>query len=508
MQSAYDEWAKRKIDSVYGPAKVMIHSTGRCNLECFMCWHGLAGEMPEMMTPETLDPFFKRAEAVLFSGGEPLWFTEKVNKLGARIYRHLISRYPRIKLSTLTNGLLLSGKKAEMVLKHFDAICVSLDTLDPSVYETICGKPVLETVLENLGNISKMKKRAGLGRCDPPVISVNSIVMESTFDALPAVAEKVWELGGLQHSVSLLKDLLGPELGHYGIPGYISDKNSPDASQRISESHGIRMKKELLRKPSIQKERFERVRTELEKVYAKTGLEFLDKSRLFSTWEVPQPSRVESVCPYPWTNAVIHQNGNVFCCCDNSTVMGNIGKQTFEEIWNGPVARDIRASFISGEMKGCIRSSCEVLIDYFAVMDSFKNQVAENLGDLFERTESVESIFLLRSAPLFQSYLAVKALARKFPDAVIDMATNRDGVGEGAPWDDGVNAMVYPGCTFEPKEFADWRRSGNGNGRYSLAVMIYNNTEKSGYEKVEQVMRSINAKNRVGIMPDGSTVRL
>lgn len=508
MHSAYDEWAKRRIVSAHGPAKITILSTSRCNLECFMCWHGLAGEMPETMTPETLDPFFKRAGSVLYSGGEPLWFTEKVNKSGAQIHHHLISRYPHIKLSALTNGVFLSGEKAEAVLKNFDALCVSLDTLDPGVYETICGKPVLETVLANLENIFEMKKREGLGRSDPPVISINSIVMESTIDALPAVAEKVWELGALQHSVSLLKDLLDPDYGHYGIAGYISDKNSPDASQRISESHSVRMKRELIRKPSIQKERLNKVKTELQKVYDKTGLELLDKSRLFSTWEVPHPSRVESVCSYPWTNALIHQNGNVFCCCDNSTVMGNIGKQTFEEIWNGEVARDMRASFVSGEMKGCIRNSCEALIDHFSVLDTFKKPVAENLGALFERPDSVESIFLLRSAPLFQSYLAVEALTRKFPNAVIDMVTNRDGVVEGVHWDEAVNAMVYSGETFEPNEFAEWPRSKNGNGGYSLAVMIYNNAKRDGYEKAEQVIRSISAKNRVGIMPDGSTVRL
>lgn len=508
MHRSYDEWAKRQIDSLYGPAKVTILSTGRCNLECFMCWHGLAGEMPEMMTPEALDPFFKKAETVLFSGGEPLWFTEKVNKSGARIYRHLISRYPGIKLSALTNGLLLFGEKAEEVLKNFDSICVSLDTLDPAVYEKICGKPVLETVLKNLENIFEMKKKAGLGRSDPPQISINSIVMESTIDALPKVAEKVWELGALQHSVSLLKDLLQPEYDHYGIAGYISDKNSPDASRRISEGHSARMDRELIRQPTIQKERLEKVRTELEKVYADTGLELLDKSRLFSTWKVPQPSCVDSICSYPWTNALIHQNGDVFCCCDSATLMGNIGKQSFEEIWNGEAARDMRASFISGEMKGCIRSSCEALIDHFAVMDSFSNPLGENLSALFESVDSVESIFLLRSAPIFLSYLATKALVRSFPKAVFDMATNRDGAGKGVSWADGVNSMVYPGDTIEPKEFEDWWHSKNGQRKYSLAVMIYNNAQRNGYEKVEQVLRSINAKNRVGIMPDGSVVRL
>jgi sulfatase maturation enzyme AslB (radical SAM superfamily) len=49
------------------------------------------------------------------------------------------------------------------------------------------------------------------------------------------------------------------------------------------------------------------------------------------------------VCDHPWTHFEVNNpNGNVTMCCDNNTVLGNVGEASIEEIWNGERYQDIR----------------------------------------------------------------------------------------------------------------------------------------------------------------------
>lgn len=50
------------------------------------------------------------------------------------------------------------------------------------------------------------------------------------------------------------------------------------------------------------------------------------------------------VCDHPWTHFEVNNpNGDVTMCCDNDTVLGNVNKNSIEEIWNGKAFQDIRA---------------------------------------------------------------------------------------------------------------------------------------------------------------------
>ena len=59
------------------------------------------------------------------------------------------------------------------------------------------------------------------------------------------------------------------------------------------------------------------------------------------------------------TYARIVPNGNVYPCCRGSEdflTMGNIFEQSFDEIWNGPAYQQLRAEFLTGELReGCRR---------------------------------------------------------------------------------------------------------------------------------------------------------
>lgn len=71
-------------------------------------------------------------------------------------------------------------------------------------------------------------------------------------------------------------------------------------------------------------------------------------------------------CALIWLKMVVDWNGDVVLCCDDwnhSTILGNLKKQTIEEIWKGEKLRKIRGAHLKGEFykvplcSGCNKKS-------------------------------------------------------------------------------------------------------------------------------------------------------
>lgn len=65
-------------------------------------------------------------------------------------------------------------------------------------------------------------------------------------------------------------------------------------------------------------------------------------------------------CALPFSNFDTMPNGDVFMCCGDwlPVPIGNIYRNSAEEIWNSPVAEEIRASITDGSYRYCSRLSC------------------------------------------------------------------------------------------------------------------------------------------------------
>ena len=57
----------------------------------------------------------------------------------------------------------------------------------------------------------------------------------------------------------------------------------------------------------------------------------------------PQSGEKDVYCYDPWESINVEPNGDVYPCSVSSQVMGNINKQSIEEIWNGERYQDFRA---------------------------------------------------------------------------------------------------------------------------------------------------------------------
>ena len=362
---AYRDWEKRSLTAHYGPVHLLIHSTGRCNLSCFMCYHAYIDDMEVKIDFKKLDPFLQNAETATFAGSETLLMTSNINQVAGIILEHIVNSFPGIDLTIFTNGILLNEETAAFAIKHYTNVFVSVDSLDPAVYEKIRGKPVLDKVLANIRYLSDLKAQNGLGSGDPPFININSIVMDSTLDGLKDVAVKLAELGGHCHWLLTFQDIFDPWFEYIGVEKRLLKVKSPSAVNNLISRHRSIVAGESIKQDDQTKMRLENARRELGEIYSANGLMFEDRSRSINLAPRKKPpSGLEEVCPQPWLNAFIREDGSVYGCCANTTLLGNINRQTFDEIWNGPAARKLRASMISGEMKGCIWSGCDSPYDY------------------------------------------------------------------------------------------------------------------------------------------------
>ena len=68
-----------------------------------------------------------------------------------------------------------------------------------------------------------------------------------------------------------------------------------------------------------------------------------------------------SFCNRLFEQAYILYNGDVVLCCvdwERTTILGNLRKQSLEEIWNSPRYMEIRKRFIAGDLKGLLCQKC------------------------------------------------------------------------------------------------------------------------------------------------------
>jgi len=83
-------------------------------------------------------------------------------------------------------------------------------------------------------------------------------------------------------------------------------------------------------------------------------------------------------CHKLWQEIMIRANGDVYFCCLNKYPIGNLREQTFEEIWNGPIATEARCLMAEGKCPDiCNVPACT----YYAEINSMKENSDVNRSD-------------------------------------------------------------------------------------------------------------------------------
>ncbi len=132
-----------------------ISITQQCNLACYYCHREgeveNPGQPPIEMSPDEIAKVVELVadlgiRKIKLTGGEPLARTDIIEII------EKISPYLN-DLSMTTNGILL-GKYGELLKKAgLDRVNISLDTLDPAIYQQLTGKNYLSKVIEGINTV-------------------------------------------------------------------------------------------------------------------------------------------------------------------------------------------------------------------------------------------------------------------------------------------------------------------------------------------------------------------
>lgn len=286
------------------PSNLIVHLslTGACNFQCTICPSMRADKKyaREKMTTELLDKLLGELEgrcSTIILGGNSLGEVTTHREFG-RFLQKGFNAGGKIKLRLTTNGYRL-GEIAEALAAGFSFVSVSFDGATRETYESIRKYPY-DRVLSNITKLTSERDRLG----SPLKVGLGMTLLYDNLRELPALVELASATG---------VDLV---VGSYFIPNFASERY-----------------KCLYYHQSYANE----VAEKAEEAALRLGVEFRMPRFILPgqkhTAEELRP--VYETCRLPYTMMNISETGIVTPCCANPTIMGDLSKQSLEEVWNG-----------------------------------------------------------------------------------------------------------------------------------------------------------------------------
>lgn len=303
-----------------GPKSVDLHLTSICNLNCSYCWFhssllskkygGKHIDFPLFM--KTIDDLHALGvESLTFSGeGEPTlhpMIKDMIDYANERGFR----------LKILTNGTF--GNDLIKYMFKVDSLTINLATLSPEKYKKLqseSGYRMIKRAIENIINISKIKKKMGLKK---PKVNIGFVINEENHSEI----ERIFSFAN-KYGVGI----------HFRLMKARKENERLILSKRSAEEVKNYLKK-IIRK--------DRGSTNAKNVYhtmLKPG--FLEKNMVFYPFEnchrifyydIFKNDKIR--CFIGWYFSHINTDGNVYLCCQNPfLIAGNIKKNSFKRIWN------------------------------------------------------------------------------------------------------------------------------------------------------------------------------
>jgi len=315
---------------------LVIFPHNQCNCRCVMCdiWRI---RQAQKITPSDLEEqlaSFRRLGVrwVVFSGGEPQ-LNEKWNYL-ARIVRSAGSR-----VTLLTAGLLLKSQ-AQIVVDSVDDVIVSLD-----------GPGELHNHIRRIPDaFEQMSEGVEALRHIRPEMPVRArcTVQKANHRALRAVTQAAKEIG-LTSISFLAADLTSTAFNH--PEGWLPDRMSPVALVH-EEVDALAAEVERL---------IEERHADLESGFVVETPNKLRRIVQHFRAHLGGAENVAPRCNAPWVSAVIESSGDVRPCFFHP-VLGNIHRNSFEDVINSPEALQFRSSLDVASNEVCRRCVCSLYV--------------------------------------------------------------------------------------------------------------------------------------------------
>ena len=317
------------------PRVVDMQLTNFCNMSCTMCHDGnnppLKKLPPEFVERLGAEIFPTASVLVPFSGSEPLIVTWDLARRMAHLYN--------LELDIITNVQFLDEAKFAELEPHVCSVTFSIDSHLPDVFERIRLRSKPDKVFRNLPIAAKLCREHGI----EPQANIVYMVENAPF---------------LDETVAYLADagVTTIRLVEYiRLPHVSEEREFSSASMHLSPEWLAWMNGRIKK---IAEEKQVRVIFDLKE---KEIADFFPKENDF------RPDRKESpyfdslrryypgYCIQSVDRIKVNVDGRVYPCCMGDAgqlALGNLFEKSFQEIWNGPEARDLRRGMMTGDVPG------------------------------------------------------------------------------------------------------------------------------------------------------------
>lgn len=320
------------------PVFVGVPAGDRCNLECIFCTDR-SKDCSYQYKNTSFDEFLMFSQPLSFANyiqiqgwGEPL-----VNPDYEKILDFMTSTCKgACTISFNTNGTLLNERWIDKIASVPNLLInISLNASSRETYESIMKQDCFNEVVKNIRSLVRKRDQKGCNASPSgkrPLISISMVAMRQNVHEIPRFVSLAADLGAdyaiLRDLIILRKERLQDSL--YFQKNLTS--NELKQAFAVAKARGI-----ALDTTSFPVGYF------LPEVYC-IDPQYTEYSR----WR-PFSDNCLSSCNYsvgeccdPWTSFVLDSSGDVKVCCYSETIMGNIFKQSFSEIWNGDMYRYYR----------------------------------------------------------------------------------------------------------------------------------------------------------------------
>lgn len=333
--------ANREVVWESGPTQLEYSTTSACNLACPMCPQ--SDSPPVVNTPRELQrPFLEQLFRTVNSW-VPIALSEPL-LVPFEKYWDLLEK-ENVWLDITTNAMLLTPAKLEQLLPRLHRVTISFDSHVKEVFERIRPPAVFETVVEHA--------RHAVRRCREAAVPVtfHMVLVEDVLEDLVAYVDFVADLGVQRVSVLELLPTstnfakLDPFARH--PEAYIAGKL--EALKARAKERGVGLL--LNMRPGLGGEY----------TYSEVAMR-LTNARALELMQTELANEFVGFCPMVMTYLEVEPNGNAYPCCraPHELYLGNVFRDGYEAVWNGPAMQDLRRRMFAGDYpKPCV--GCAVL---------------------------------------------------------------------------------------------------------------------------------------------------
>jgi MoaA/NifB/PqqE/SkfB family radical SAM enzyme len=354
------------------PATINIELTGRCNVKpaCTFC---VGKNLPGYKEPGHMDaqlrhywPHLLKAERVNdCSYGEPLLHPEFDKVVGGLTDAG-------VKFGFTTNGLLLDARRARFIAERGALVdmCVSLNAATPETYYKHHGKDFAR-VLANIEGFVAIHEALRPGKKVPLVVSC--IVMRQNRHEVPDFLRLADRIGA---RAALLRHLFDIGAGDFEMDDF--GHHFVYEEERLSLAEYQAIEAEVRSAPEFRIDEMARWGTRSPRALE---VYFAWSSKDAFIAEQAEPG-VDIPCLFPWkflTIRPLHRSFNP-CVYLKKKSLVESPDTPFEEVWNGPVLRELRHSLAAGHVPDfCMKygDSCPLVLERRAALSPPGDAVAE-----------------------------------------------------------------------------------------------------------------------------------